>query len=119
MDAKRTKRIRRHKRIRRKVLGQPHCPRLCVYRGLSGLSAQLIDDINKKTLISISTEDKQFKKKTPYGGNVQAAKLLGVIFAERAKNKKIKKVIFDRAGFLFHGRIKAFAESCREQGLEF
>ena len=119
MDAKRSKRIRRHKRIRRKISGHPACPRLCVYRGLAGLTAQLIDDINQKTLISLSTQDKEFKKKVPYGGNVQAAKLLGAIFAERVKNKKIKKVVFDRAGFLFHGRIKAFAQYCREQGLEF
>jgi large subunit ribosomal protein L18 len=92
---------------------------LCVKRGLANLQAQLIDDINQRTLISVSTQDKEFKKKIPYGGNVQAAKTLGAILAERAKNKKIKKVVFDRAGLLFHGRIKAFAQSCREQGLEF
>lgn len=116
---KREKRTRRHKRIRKKIVGTAGVPRLCVYRGYANLQAQLIDDINGQTLLSISTQDKEFKKKMNYGGNIQAAALLGEILAERAKKKGLSELIFDRAGFLYHGRIKAFAESMRKQGLKF
>lgn len=119
MKEKLRKRIRRHNRIRKKILGTKLCPRLCVYRGLANIEAQLIDDLNQKTLLTVSSKDKQFKKKIPYGGNIQAAKLLGQTLAEEAKNKKISKVVFDRAGFLYHGRVRALAESCREHGLRF
>lgn len=119
MSEKAKKRIRRHKRIRKKVFGQKECPRLCVYRGLANTHAQLIDDISGKTLISISTHDKDIKKKVAYGGNVKAASVLGEVLAERAKKKGINKVIFDRGGFLYHGRVKALAESIREHGIKF
>lgn len=119
MREKQIKRIRRHRRIRKKIFGIESWPRLCVHRGLSNIHTQLIDDTNGKTLLSVSTEDKHFRKKMIYGGNVQAAKVLGEILAQRAKKKGILKVIFDRAGFLYHGRIKALAESAREHGLKF
>jgi large subunit ribosomal protein L18 len=118
MREKQTKRIRRHKRIRKKILGTESCPRLCVYRGLANLHSQLIDDIKGKTLLTVSTAIKQAQKKVPYGGNIQAAKIAGKILAEQAKKKGINKVIFDRAGFTYHGRLKALVESCREHGLE-
>ncbi len=119
MKEKIEKRIRRHKRIRKKILGTEARPRLCVYRGLSNVQAQLVDDINERTLVSVSTQDKDFKKKITYGGNVKAAQLLGEILAERAKKKGVTEVVFDRAGFIYHGRVKALAESCREHGLRF
>ncbi|MCQ9208461.1 MAG: 50S ribosomal protein L18 [Omnitrophica bacterium] len=118
MREKTEKRIRRHKRIRKKIMGTQKRPRLCVSRGYANIHAQLIDDINEKTLLSISTQDKEFKKKGIYGGNVKAAALLGEILAERAKKKGITEVTFDRAGFLYHGRVKALAESVRKQGLK-
>ena len=119
MQKKAEKRQRRHKRIRKSIFGTEKRPRLCVYRGLANIHAQLIDDINEKTLFSVSTTNKNFKKKTAYGGNVQAAKLLGEVLAEQAKQKGISEAVFDRGGFLYHGRVKALAESARERGLKF
>jgi large subunit ribosomal protein L18 len=119
MNQKVQSRLRRHKRIRKKIFGTGNCPRLCVYRGLANLHIQCIDDINEKTLLSVSTLESDFKKKLNYGGNVKAAIVLGEILAERARKKGITEVVFDRAGFLYHGRIKAFAESARKHGLKF
>lgn len=119
MDEKKIRRARRHKRIRKKIFGTENRPRLCVYRGHANIQAQLIDDLNLKTLISVSTYDREFKRKKLCGGNVAAAKRLGETLAEGAKKKGITKIVFDRAGFLYHGRIKALAESAREHGLEF
>ena len=119
MKEKTKKRIRRHKRIRKKVFGSEGRPRLCVYRGLANIHAQLIDDINEKTLLSVSTKDKSFKKELAYGGNAKAAQVLGELLVEKAKKKGITEVIFDRAGFHYHGRVKALAESAREHGLKF
>lgn len=119
MDEKKVKQIKRHKRIRKKIKGTKDCPRLCVFRGLANIQAQLIDDIKEKTLLSISTKDKEFRKKFSYGGNVKAAALLGEILAERIKEKGITHLAFDRAGFIFHGRIKALVESMRKKGLRF
>ena len=119
MKEKIEKRIRRHKRIRKKIVGTEARPRFCVYRGLANIHAQLIDDINEKTLLSVSTEDKSFKKELAYGGNAKAAQMLGEFLAEKAKKKGITEVIFDRAGFHYHGRVKALAESAREHGLKF
>lgn len=119
MNEKLRKRIRRHKRIRRKILGSKSRPRLCVYRGLVNIHAQLIDDLDEKTILSVSTQEKAFKKKMPYGGGVKAAKVLGEILAGKAKNKGVSEIVFDRGGFLYHGRIKALAESAREHGLKF
>ena len=104
-----------HSRIRRKVHGTVARPRLNVYRSLNHIYAQIIDDIKGETLASAST----VTTKLSTGGNLQAAKEIGKLVAERAQAKGIKKVVFDRGGYLYHGRIKALAEAAREAGLEF
>jgi len=114
-----TSRQRRHKRIRKKVAGVKECPRLCVYRSLSNFQAQIIDDGSNKTILSASTFDKEAKGKVSYGGNMKAAEQLGTFLAEKAKEKGISKVVFDRGGVTYHGRVKIFAEACRKAGLVF
>ncbi len=108
-------RQRIHDRIRRKLSGTEERPRLNVYRSLNHIYAQVIDDQNGVTLVSAST----LAMKAKTGGNVAAAKEIGRAVAERAVEKGIKKVVFDRGGFLYHGRIKALADAAREAGLEF
>ncbi len=138
-------RKRVHSRIRRKMVGTPQRPRLNVYRSLNNIYAQLIDDVDGATLVSVSSlpskkdgsakksqekekseaagdqgenkDQKQSAKKT--GGNLAAAKQVGTSIAQRAREKGIKKVVFDRGGYLYHGRIKALADAAREAGLEF
>jgi len=105
--------------LRRKIVGTNEKPRLCVFRSGKNLYAQLIDDVKGYTLFSASTNDKGGKSKVRYGGNVKAAALLGEEFAKGAKEKGFAKITFDRAGYLFHGRVKAFAESARKNGLIF
>ena len=112
-------RIARHERIRGKVSGNTERPRLVVYRSLKNFYVQVVDDLKHKTLFSLSTQDKSFKEKFPYGGNVKAAQFLGEVFAKKVIEKGIKKIIFDRAGYAYHGRVKAFGESLRKGGLEF
>jgi large subunit ribosomal protein L18 len=112
-------RVKRHRRIRVKISGQAQRPRLVVYRALDNLSAQLVDDTQNKTILSLSTFDKKLKGNFPTGGNVKAAAALGEIFAKEAKGKGVIKIVFDRAGYLYHGRVKAFAEALRKGGLEF
>ena len=119
MKEKSLKRKRRHKRIRKHIYGTQTKPRLCVYRSLSNMQVQIVDDISEKTIISVSTSAKDFRKKHAYGGNVKAAALLGEILAQKAKNKGITKLVFDRGGFAYHGRVKALAEAARKGGLEF
>ena len=116
-----TNRIIRHFRIRKKVRGTPERPRLSIYPSLQHMEAQIIDDFEQTTLLGLSTKSKDFKKKSglKQGGNVKAAVDFGKFVAEKAKEKGIQKVVFDRAGFLYHGRIKAFADAAREQGLSF
>jgi len=109
----------RHKRIRKKIIGSQEKPRLCVFRSLKNMSAQLVDDINGKTILSLSTASKLFKGKFKQGGNVKAAVMLGEEFAKQAIEKGVKDVTFDRAGYQYHGRIKALAEACRKNGLKF
>ncbi len=94
-------------------------PRLVIKRSLNNLAAQVIDDTMKKTIFSFSTMDKQVKTKFASGGNIKAAQFLGELFAQKAKEKGITKIIFDRAGYLYHGRVKVFAEALRKGGLEF
>lgn len=113
---KKDSRIKRHKRVRAKISGTESCPRLNVYRSLNNIYAQIIDDESGKTLVSASSTEKDFKN---YGGNVEAAKKVGEALAQRASKKKIKQVVFDRGGYLYHGRVKALAESARANGLEF
>jgi large subunit ribosomal protein L18 len=110
---------RRKKRVRKKILGTPSRPRLSIRRSHKNLSAQLIDDLSGKTIIGLSTLDKRFVEKSPYGGNIKAAKLFGEFFAAFAVEKGIKKIVFDRGGYKYHGRIKAFAQALRDNGLLF
>ncbi|HET9283054.1 MAG TPA: 50S ribosomal protein L18 [Candidatus Angelobacter sp.] len=110
-------RRRVHERIRTRLSGTSERPRLNVYRSLNHIYAQVIDDTSGKTLASASTSGKKSGKKT--GGNVASAKEIGKTIAQRAKEKGIKKVVFDRGGYLYHGRIKALADAAREAGLEF
>jgi len=111
-------RQRIHKRVRDKVSGSNERPRLNVYRSLNHIYTQLIDDVTGVTLVSASTVGKKGEEKK-VGGNIEAAKTVGKLIAERAKEKGIKKVVFDRGGYLYHGRIKALADAAREAGLEF
>ena len=112
-------RSRIHRRIRRKILGNSERPRLCVYRSLNHIYAQVVDDLVGKTLVCASTLDKEIRSDTSKAGNVAAAKAVGKKVAERAIAKGIESVVFDRGGYLYHGRIKALAEAAREGGLKF
>jgi large subunit ribosomal protein L18 len=109
-------RSRIHKRIRRKLAGTAERPRLAVFRSVAHIYAQVIDDGSGKTLVAASSVDKGGKTN---GGNVAAAKAIGKLVAERAKEKGIKAVVFDRGGYQYHGRVKALADAAREAGLEF
>ena len=109
-------RTRVHKRIRRKLAGTSERPRLAVFRSVAHIYAQVIDDAAGKTLVSASSVDKDGKTN---GGNVAAAKAIGKLVAERAREKGIKSVVFDRGGYQYHGRVKALADAAREAGLEF
>jgi len=111
-------RKRVHKRIRTRMTGSSERPRLNVYRSLNHIYTQIIDDATGTTIVSASTVSKKGEGKK-VGGNVAAAKEVGKLIAERAKEKGIKKVVFDRGGYLYHGRIKALADAAREAGLEF
>ena len=106
----------RHERVRKKISGTPERPRLCVYRSLNHIYAQVIDDVNGVTLASASTLDKEFEGAT---GNKEAARKVGKLVAERAKAKGIDTVVFDRGGYIYHGRVAELAEGAREGGLEF
>ncbi len=112
-------RIRRHRRVRKKIFGIPERPRLCVFRSNKHIYAQVIDDLTGKTLVAASTLDKELNGKVKSHGNVEAAKLVGGLLARRALSKNIEKIIFDRGGYLFHGRVKALADAAREGGLSF
>ena len=113
------KRVLRHDRIRKRVFGKDGRPRLCVHRSIKNFSAQIIDDATGKIILGQSTLSKDVRKKVKDGGNVNAATALGEVFASMAVSKGIKKVSFDRGGYLYHGRVKAFAEAARKAGLEF
>jgi len=112
-------RLKRKLRIRNKIIGSKERPRLSVFRSLKNIYAQLIDDIEQKTLLSCSTQDKDVKEKVSYGGNKKAASLLGEALAKKAQSKGVKKIVFDRSGYLYHGRLKALAEALRKAGIEF
>lgn len=116
MSIKKEKRKRRHKKIRVRILGTKERPRLCVFRSQSHIYAQLIDDDNAKVLVSVSDIDINSGKKSVKS---EKAKEVGKLIAKKALEKKIDKVIFDRAGFVFHGRIKSLADGAREGGLKF
>ena len=110
-------RIVRHERIRSKINGTAEVPRLCVFRSNTGIYAQIIDDEAKTTLCSASSLDKDLNIKN--GSNIEAAKVVGEAIAKKALKAKINKVVFDRGGYLYHGRVAALAEAARENGLEF
>lgn len=112
----RSQRIKRHKRVRAKISGTPERPRLCVFRSETNIYAQVIDDVNGVTLVSASSLEKDFACE---GTKSDAAKQVGVNVAERAKAKGIETVVFDRGGYVYHGRVKALAEGAREGGLQF
>jgi large subunit ribosomal protein L18 len=116
LDSKNIIRLRIHKRIRRRVAGTEQRPRLAVFRSLNHIYAQVIDDTKGLTVAAAASTEKDLRGK---GGNVEGAKLIGQKVAERAKEKGITKVVFDRGGYLYHGRIKALADAAREAGLEF
>ena len=109
-------RIRRHERVRKNISGTAERPRLNVYRSLNHIYAQVIDDAKGVTLVAASSMDKDFDG---YGGNVEAAKKVGAKVAEKALAAGIKQVVFDRGGYVYHGRVAALAEGAREGGLEF
>jgi large subunit ribosomal protein L18 len=116
-DSKAIKKIR-HRRVRQKVTGATSRPRLCVFRSLNHIRAQLIDDSRGQTLVSMSTLDSQVKGKTDGMGKSKKAEIVGTLLAEKALDKGIKQVVFDRGGYKYHGRVKALAEAARKAGLE-
>ena len=114
---KNSSRVKRHLRVRKKVSGTPERPRLSVYRSEKNIYAQIIDDVNAVTLVSASTLDKDLNLEV--GGNKEAAKLVGELIAKRAVDKGITEVVFDRGGYVYHGRVQVLADSAREAGLKF
>ena len=112
-------RIKRHYRIRKTVSGTAKRPRLSVHRSHKNLYVQFVDDMSNATLLSLSTNDKEFKKACGHGGNIEAAKKFGPYISKEADKKGIRQVVFDRGGYLYHGRIKTLADSAREAGLKF
>src|SRR6185436_15656024 len=106
-----------HKRIRRKILGTSERPRLAVFRSLNHIYAQVIDDSKGETIAAASTTESEFRDKS--GGNIEAAKAIGKLIACRAKEKGISRVVFDRGGYIYHGRVLNLAQAAREEGLEF
>lgn len=113
---KKAMRLKRHVRVRGKISGTPECPRLNVFRSNANIYAQIIDDVNGVTLVAANTLEKDFEGAA---GNCEAAKKVGVTLAQRAKEKGIEQVVFDRGGYVYHGRVAALAEGAREGGLQF
>ncbi len=116
---KNANRLQRHKRVRRKITGTAQRPRLCVFRSSNNIYAQIIDDANRVTLTAASSLDAEVKGAVNHGGNKEAAKMVGAMIAKRAIEKGITEVVFDRGGYLYHGRIQELAEGAREAGLKF
>ena len=116
---KNANRLQRHKRVRRKITGTTQRPRLCVFRSSNNLYAQIIDDANRVTLTAASSLDAEVKGAVNHGGNKEAAKMVGEMIAKRAIEKGITEVVFDRGGYLYHGRVQVLAEAAREAGLKF
>ncbi|ULL13399.1 50S ribosomal protein L18 [Paenibacillus sp. H1-7] len=112
-------RLKRHLRVRKKIQGTTERPRLNIFRSSKHMYAQLIDDVKGVTIASASTQDKELKDSIGNGGNVEAARKVGALIAERAKNNGVVQVVFDRGGYLYHGRVQALADAAREAGLEF
>ncbi|MGM0607999.1 MAG: 50S ribosomal protein L18 [Candidatus Muiribacteriota bacterium] len=118
-NVKEKRRLKRKISIRKKLMGTPAKPRMSVFRSLKNIYVQLIDDVNQKTVISASSNDKDVRKELEYGGNVDSAKKIGEIVARKAGEKNIKEVVFDRNGFRYQGRVKELADSARANGLKF
>ena len=118
-ESRNDRRVKRHERVRKNLSGTPEKPRLCVFKSNKNISCQIIDDVNKVTLASASSLDKELKAEIGYGGNKEAAKKVGEAIAKRALAKGIEDVAFDRGGFLYHGRVKELADGAREGGLKF
>ena len=114
-QSKNISRKRRHARVRSKISGTPEMPRLCLYRSNKNIEAQIIDDVNGVTLVASSS----MSLKLENGSNIEAAALVGKDIAEKALAKKINTIVFDRSGYIYHGRVKALAEAAREAGLKF
>ena len=114
-EDKNLSRVRRHARVRRKISGTAECPRLCLYRSNKNIEAQIIDEVKGVTLVSSSS----MTLKLENGSNIEAAAKVGKDLAEKALAAKIEKVVFDRSGYIYHGRVKALAEAAREAGLKF
>ena len=119
MNKKELSRLKRHRRIKMKMHGTDEKPRLIIKRSLNNLSAEVINDTENKVVLSFSTANKEFKQKVKNSGNIKAAEIFGELFSAKAKEKGITKIIFDRAGYLYHGRVKVFADSLRKGGMEF
>ncbi|MDD5680825.1 MAG: 50S ribosomal protein L18 [Candidatus Omnitrophica bacterium] len=118
-NAKEISRKKRHQRLRKKIMGTKERPRMSIHRSLTNLYIQFVDDLNQITICSVSTLDPKVKGVAKHGGNLKAAEVLGAQAALVAKSKGISKVVFDRGGYIYHGRIRAFAESARKNGLSF
>ncbi len=118
-EPKRLARIKRRRRIRKRIKGTSGQPRLCVFRSAKHIYAQIIDDTRGQTLVSASSTESEVRQKDTFESKVALATFIGKQVAERAQEKGIKKVVFDRNGFLYHGRVKAVSEGARESGLEF
>jgi len=119
LEEKRAARERRHKRVRRAICGTSERPRLCVFKSLSHIYAQLIDDEQGRTLVAASTLSKELRASGASAKKTEAAKAVGALLAERALAANIQAVVFDRAGYAYHGRIKALATAARDRGLQF
>ena len=117
--SKRLARVKRHKRVRKDVSGSSERPRLCIFRSLKHIYAQVIDDRKGITLVSLSTLNPEIRGKEKYQGNIKAAEMLGSLLAKKLEEKGIKKVVFDRGGYLYHGRVKAVAENTRKGKIVF
>lgn len=117
--SKRLARIKRHKRVRKNISGSSERPRLCIFRSLRHIYAQVIDDRKGITLVSLSTLNPEIKAKEKYQGNIKAAEMLGSLLAKKLEEQGINKVVFDRGGYLYHGRVKAVAESARKGKIVF
>jgi len=118
-NKKKLGRHRRHVRIRKKIFGDKSKLRLSVFKGLKNMRAQLIDDVEQKTILIVTTTSKEFKHQLKSGSSIKAAEKLGEILAKKAKEKGIEQIKFDRGGNMYHGKIKALAESARKNGLKF
>ena len=112
-------RRRIHVRMRKRISGTPERPRLCVHRSTRHIRAQVVDDASGRTIVSASSLDKEVRAQIKGGGNIAASKVVGKMVAERARAKGVEKVVFDRGGYQYHGRVQALAEAAREAGLNF